>query len=84
MGHNWTKIAKDDASRIIRPLYLSLPNHTNYSLNIIDVMLLILARQQNRGCDKNENAYLASSQTNMCLHTRFHCIAQHHQQNHEK
>ena len=49
---------------IIRLLnyYLSLPNHTNYSLIIIDVMLLILARQQNRGCDKSKNAYLASSQ----------------------
>lgn len=55
--------ALDDICRIIQLFnYLSLPNHTNYSFDIIDVMLLILARQQNRGCDYIENAYLASSQ----------------------
>ena len=79
-GEKWS----NDASRIQLFNYLSLPNHTNYSFNIIDVMLLILARQQNRGCDYIENAYLASSQKIRCLHTRSHCITQHHQQNHEK
>ena len=80
-GETWS----NTTSRIIQLFnYLSLPNHTNYSCNIIDEMLLILARQQNRGCDYIENAYLASSQKIRCLHTRSHCITQHHQQNHEK